>query len=55
MRVRNRPSVMSKQLLTCFDTLLVDVEAHLVGTEGVGQGEGVDAHRLELRVGLEPL
>ena len=34
---------------------LVDVEGHLVGAEGVGQGEGVDAHCLELRVGLEPV
>ena len=32
---------------------LVDAEAHLVGAEGVGQGEGINAHRLKLRIGLE--
>ena len=34
---------------------LVDVEAHLVGAERVRQGKGIDAHRLELRVGLQPV
>ena len=35
--------------------LLVDVETHLVRAEDIGQGEGVDAHRLQLRVGLQPV
>ena len=38
-----------------LDGYKVDVEGHLVGAEGVGQGEGVDTHRLELCVGLEPV
>ena len=32
---------------TCFlHCLIVDADVHLVGAQGVGQGEGVDAHRL---------
>ena len=34
---------------------LINVKRHLVGAEDVGQSERVDAHRLELRVGLEPV
>ena len=34
---------------------LINVEGHLVGAEGVGQGERADAHRLELGIGLEPV
>ena len=32
---------------------LINVKRHLVGAESVGQGERVDAHRLELGIGLE--
>ena len=38
-----------------FAALLVEVEGRLVAAQGVGQGERIDAHRLELRVGLEPI
>ncbi len=41
-----QPCTAIRPVWTWTSSLLVDVEVHLVGAERVGQGEGIDAHRL---------